>query len=76
MQLEAGDILVEDVTYDSFFHFGKPVVPYTRLKGAGHGGRGRIGSPSFYLPVCLCVLSIGRGVFVVCDVVFGPYWWC
>ncbi|CAM9733800.1 unnamed protein product, partial [Laminaria digitata] len=40
MQLEAGDVLVEDVTYDSLFHFGKPVVPFTRLKGAGGGGEG------------------------------------
>eukprot|EP00752_Nemacystus_decipiens_P004759 g4334.t1 len=31
MQLEVGDILVEDVTYDNVFHFRKPVIPFLRL---------------------------------------------
>ncbi|CAM9374529.1 unnamed protein product, partial [Laminaria digitata] len=31
MQLEVGDVLLTDVTYANIFHFGKPVVPYTRL---------------------------------------------
>lgn len=35
MQLEVGDILVEDVTYDNVFHFGKSVVPFQRLSLEG-----------------------------------------
>ncbi|CAM9790044.1 unnamed protein product [Ectocarpus fasciculatus] len=31
MQLEVGDILISDVTYENLFHFGKPVIPYKRL---------------------------------------------
>lgn len=31
MQLEVGDILVEDVMYDNIFHFGKSVIPFQRL---------------------------------------------
>lgn len=55
MQLEAGDVLVEDVTYDSFFHFGKPVVPYTRLQGSkGGGGGGRSPSVVFYVFFYYC----------------------
>lgn len=31
MQLEVGDILVTDVTYENIFHFEKPVIPFKRL---------------------------------------------
>ncbi len=31
MQLEIGDILVTDVTYENIFHFRKPVIPFQRL---------------------------------------------
>lgn len=31
MQLEVGDILVEDVLYDNIFHFRKPVIPFLRF---------------------------------------------
>lgn len=31
MQLEVGDVLVEDVAYDNIFHFRKPVIPFMRL---------------------------------------------
>lgn len=42
MQLEVGDVLLADVTYDNIFHFGKPVLPYTRLIESEGGG----GSPT------------------------------
>lgn len=35
MQLEVGDILVTEVTYDNIFHFGKPVIPFQRLSLGG-----------------------------------------
>ncbi|CAN0207664.1 unnamed protein product, partial [Hapterophycus canaliculatus] len=31
MQLEVGDVLVTDVTYENIFHFEKPVIPFKRL---------------------------------------------
>lgn len=31
MQLDVGDVLVEDVAYDNIFHFRKPVIPFLRL---------------------------------------------
>lgn len=38
MQLEVGDILVTDVTYENIFHFEKPVIPFKRLAlGDGMG---------------------------------------
>lgn len=35
MQLEVGDILMSDVTYENLFYFGKPVIPYKRLSPGG-----------------------------------------
>lgn len=35
MQLEVGDVLVEDILYDNIFHFGKPVIPFQRLSLEG-----------------------------------------
>eukprot|EP00903_Cladosiphon_okamuranus_P008170 g7869.t1 len=35
VQLEVGDILIEDMTYDNIFHFRKPVIPFLRLSVDG-----------------------------------------
>ncbi|CBN75425.1 expressed unknown protein [Ectocarpus siliculosus] len=40
MMLDAGDLLVIDVTYDNIFHFGKPVIPFKRLALGNGGGSG------------------------------------
>ncbi|CAM9604376.1 unnamed protein product [Scytosiphon promiscuus] len=46
MQLEVGDILVTDVTYENIFHFEKPVIPFKRL-ALGDGTGSSAGSDPF-----------------------------
>lgn len=73
MQLEVGDVLLADVTYDNIFHFGKPVLPYTRLSEDGGG------SPFFlffcsrfavFVSCCLVFLVFLPGL-VACLIVYG-----
>ena len=66
MQLEVGDVLLADVTYDSFFHFGKPVLPYTRLNEDG----GRVSSPFFFFFDSLCSFRVVLSSFSC----FGLLW--
>lgn len=56
MLMEAGDLLVKEVTYDNIFHFGKPVLPFTRLSDEFEEGPGVIplhGMTTCRVNVCL-----------------------
>lgn len=57
MQLEVGDILVEDVAYDNIFHFRKPVVPFLRLSLEGGGDLSKSPESEF---ACVCVIYCGN----------------
>ena len=39
LHLDAESVIMETLTYDHIFHFGKPVVPYTRFKTEGEAER-------------------------------------
>ena len=55
MQLEVGDILVEDVAYDNIFHFRKPVIPFLRLSLGGGDAANSLESECVVVCVCVCV---------------------
>lgn len=39
LHLDMDSVLVKKVTYDHIFHFGKPVIPFTRFSDEGKRGR-------------------------------------
>lgn len=46
LHLNTDDVLLKKVTYDHIFHFGKPVIPFTRFTDNGEEGRGGRGDGS------------------------------
>lgn len=53
LHMEAGDVLLEDITYDNIFHFGKPVIPFGRFSWSGLDEDGETGSVTWFWFSCM-----------------------